>query len=100
MRGFFNRSLDTETISNTRERERGREEEDRPVHGGVEDVNGSIIGGGGHEGILVMVLHIADSLLVIFEGLVRGAREIEIKPNHTTIIAPNDDMIARWMDIK
>ena len=70
------------------------------IDGGVEDVNGAVIGASAHERVGIVELHLANGLLVISQRLVGRGGEVEIEPGEARVEASNDQIVSARMDLR
>ena len=70
-----------------------------PINCCMKNMNISVIRCRCHERVSAMILHSTQSFLVELQGLVRGRRKVQIKPDHATVVTADDEVIARRMDI-
>ena len=64
------------------------------IHRRVEHVHGAVVGRARHQGIPRMEADGTQRALVVLEGLVRGARQVEVEPNEAPVERPHDDVIS------
>ena len=69
------------------------------VHHAVKDMNGTIIRSTRHQRVSTMVLYRTQCAFMVLEGLVGGAGQVHIEPDHATIQTSNNNVISGWMDI-